>query len=137
MLRLSFFCPIALATVFSWHAGQQSFSFEAPTITAALGWESPTITGLIWYPVSANLPLRQIRADRIPDETGDRGRLPTQCSSDRRRFKGERLLSGVPGKHGRQGNGAEKRETKHREAPASGKGFALARTNFALISRPH
>ena len=56
MLRLSFFYPIALATVFSWHAGQQSFSFDAPATTAALGWDSPTITGLIWYPVSANSP---------------------------------------------------------------------------------
>ena len=56
MLRLSFFCPVALATVFSWHAGQQAFSFEAPAITAALGWESPTINGLIWYPVSTTVP---------------------------------------------------------------------------------
>jgi predicted dienelactone hydrolase len=56
MLRLSLFVPVALAATLSWHAGQQSFSFEAPAITAALGWESSTITGLIWYPVSASAP---------------------------------------------------------------------------------
>ena len=56
MHRLSFFVPVALAVMLSWHAGQRSFSFGAPTITTALGWESSTITGLIWYPVSASLP---------------------------------------------------------------------------------
>ena len=56
MHRLSFFVPVALAVMLSWHAGQRSFSFDAPTITTALGWESSTITGLIWYPVSASLP---------------------------------------------------------------------------------
>lgn len=56
MHRLSFFVPVALAVMLSWHAGQRSFSFDAPTITTALCWESSTITGLNWCPVSASLP---------------------------------------------------------------------------------
>jgi len=36
----------------SFHAGQRSFSLEAPKITAELGAESSTIPGLIWYPAS-------------------------------------------------------------------------------------
>jgi len=59
MHPLLYFAPIALAAVLSWNAGQQAFSFEAPAINAALGWESPTVTGLIWYPVSANAPEQQ------------------------------------------------------------------------------
>jgi len=47
MLRLSLFCPIAVATVLSWQAGQHSSSFDAPTLTAALGGVSPQITGLV------------------------------------------------------------------------------------------
>jgi len=64
--------------------------------------------------------LRQTRADRIPDQPGNRARLPTQCGSYRRRIKGERSLSGVSGKHYRQCNGNEKRETMHWKPPASG-----------------
>lgn len=38
-----------------WHAGQTSFSFNAPAITAELGWTTSRIHGLVWYPVATNV----------------------------------------------------------------------------------
>jgi predicted dienelactone hydrolase len=46
------FSAALLAAALSFHAGQQSFSFDMPALAAELGVASPTIGGIVWYPAS-------------------------------------------------------------------------------------
>jgi predicted dienelactone hydrolase len=52
MFAFPSFSTALLAVTLSFHAGQQSFSFDSPALTIQLGVSSPTIRGVIWYPAS-------------------------------------------------------------------------------------
>jgi predicted dienelactone hydrolase len=52
MFAFPSFSAALLAAALSFHAGQQSFSFDAPALAAQLGVSSPRIHGVVWYPAS-------------------------------------------------------------------------------------
>jgi predicted dienelactone hydrolase len=64
MFAFPLLSPTLLAAVMTFAAGQRTFTFEAPQVTAQLGVASAQIHGLVWYPVDAG-------ATETPQSVGD------------------------------------------------------------------